>query len=107
MAKQKADRRLLFVCNISENVSEQGKRQRPQRTYIPEQSCLQYKSRPLGRLLVAESTEWLSKKLTDVCFLSATSQKMLVSKESDSDRSELTFLSSPVSNTKAALSGGF
>ena len=24
MAKQKADQRLLFVCNISENVSEQG-----------------------------------------------------------------------------------
>jgi hypothetical protein len=50
MVKQKADQRLLFVCNISENVSEQG---------------------------------------------------------SGSDRGELTFLSSPVSNTKATLSGGF
>ena len=50
MVKQKADQRLLFVCNISENVSEQG---------------------------------------------------------SGSDRGELTFLSSPISNTKAALSGGF
>ena len=50
MAKQKADQRLLFVCNISEKVSEQG---------------------------------------------------------SGCDRGELTFLSSPVSNTKAALSGGF
>ncbi len=53
---------------------------------------------------MAESTEWLSKKAIHIAFLSATSQKTLVSKESDSDRSELKFLRhSPVSNTKTAF----
>ena len=51
---------------------------------------------------MAESTEWLSKKLFFNSFLSVTSQKTLVSKESDSDCNELKFLrNSPVSNIKA------
>ncbi len=30
--------RQFFICNISENAGEQGKRQRPRRTCIPERS---------------------------------------------------------------------
>ncbi len=57
---------------------------------------------------MAKSTEWLSKKQMHICFLSATSQKMLMSKENNRDRSELTFLSdSPASNTKKAPKGCF
>ncbi len=45
-----------------------------------------------------------SKKLTDVSFLSATSQKALESKDNDSFRSELRFLStSPVREIRAEL----